>query len=80
MANIAEGAGRDGNREFVQFLSVAKGSAYEVQSQLYVALDAEYIDRSTFDALYDELDEISRLIGGLIRYLKQSDYRGSKYQ
>lgn len=46
MANIAEGFGRGGNKEFIQFLAVAKGSASEVQSQLYVALDAGYLNQT----------------------------------
>jgi four helix bundle protein len=48
MANIAEGHGRGGNREFIQFLSIARGSAFEVISHLYVALDQVYIDQQSF--------------------------------
>ena|SRR5208282_4613966 len=52
MSNIAEGFERGGNREFLQFLSNAKGSAGEVRSQLYVALDAGFINQKKFDDLY----------------------------
>jgi four helix bundle protein len=45
MSNIAEGFGRGGNREFIQFLSMAKGSVSEVQAQLYVAVDVGYITK-----------------------------------
>ena len=72
MSNIAEGFSRQTDKEFIQFLYVAKGSASEVQSQLYVALDLEYISRTAFDTLYELSDETIRLISGFIRYLKGS--------
>ena len=80
MSNIAEGLERDGTKEFHQFLSVAKGSAGEVRSQLYLALDQEYIDQPEFDGCYALADEVSRLTGGLMRYLEQTEYKGHKYQ
>ncbi len=58
MANIAEGFGRGGNKEFIQFLFVAKGSLSETQSHLYVALDQEYIDDKKFKTAYDKAAEI----------------------
>jgi four helix bundle protein len=70
MSNIAEGFGRSGNREFIQFLFIAKGSAFEVQAQLYVALDAGYLDQTKFQELFDLASDTSRLISGFIRYLK----------
>lgn len=70
MANIAEGFERGSTREFVRFLTIAKGSAAEVQAQLYVAIDAGYIDREAFDRIYRLTKQTGRLIGGLIRYLK----------
>ena len=80
MSNIAEGFERDGTAEFNQFLSAAKGSAGEVRAQLYVALDRRYFDEQTFQRLSSLAEEISRMIGGLMQYLRQSDVRGLKYR
>jgi four helix bundle protein len=65
MANIAEGFGRRSDKEFANFLNMAHGSATEVQSHLYVALDLSYISESTFSELNGLLDEISRIDVGL---------------
>lgn len=80
MSNIAEGFGRGGNKEFMQFLSTAKGSASEVQAQLYVALDAGYINQDQFQKLYSETEATARMIAGLLRYLQNSDFKGAKYK
>ena len=80
MANIAEGFERDGNKEFQQFLSIAKGSAGEVKNHLYVALDAGYLTQEEFFHIYDQADETGKIIGGLIRYLKGSKHKGSKFR
>ena len=80
ISNIAEGFERDGNKEFLQFLAVAKGSCGEVTSQLYIALDQEYIDEETFDRIRSRVDETSRMIGGLMRYLRNSEFRGNKFK
>jgi four helix bundle protein len=79
MANIAEGFGRSGSGEFLQFLAVAKGSACEVQSHIYVASDQGFISKQEFERLHVLAEETSNLIGGLIRYLRQSSVKGAKY-
>lgn len=80
MSNIAEGFEREGTREFVQFLSMAKASAGEVRSQLYVALDQGYIGQMQFEELSSKASEVSKMISGLITYLKRSGMKGSKFK
>jgi four helix bundle protein len=58
MSNIAEGFERGGNQEFIQFLAVAKGSIGEVRSQLYVALDQQYVTEARFGELYEEAQKV----------------------
>jgi four helix bundle protein len=80
MSNIAEGFERGGDKEFLQFLSTAKGSCGEVRSQLYVALDQSYITPVEFDSLSSEAVEVSQLIAGFMSYLRQSELRGNKFK
>ncbi|MFA4837325.1 MAG: four helix bundle protein [Dehalococcoidia bacterium] len=70
MSNIAEGYGRQTDKEFTQFLYMARGSAAEVQSQLYVALDLGYLSKPAFQELYDLAEETMKLVSGFIKYLK----------
>jgi four helix bundle protein len=79
-SNIAEGFERGGNREFIQFLAMAKGSASELKSQLYTALDAGYVDKKEFDEFYELAQSIVLLISGFIKYLQQSELRGRKFK
>ena len=69
MANIAEGFSRKGDKEFSQFLFVAKSSAAELQSHAYVALDQDYITDTDFKGLYESLDHISRMLSNFIKRL-----------
>lgn len=71
MSNIAEGFDRASRNEFHQYLVIAKGSCAEVRSQLYVALDAGYIDQMTFDNISNITVEVSRIIGGLRAAVKK---------
>jgi len=80
MSNIAEGFERGGNAEFVQFLAVSKGSAGEVESQLYVALDQEYISEEQFRSLKQTAVSTKTLIAGFMSYLRRSGIRGAKYK
>jgi four helix bundle protein len=70
MANIAEGHGRRSDKEFANFLNMARGSVSEVQSHLYVALDLKYINQASFSKLYDLLEEISRMTMALSQRLR----------
>ena len=80
LSNIAEGFERGGNKEFLQFLAIAKGSCGEVRAQLYVALDQNYIDEKQFVLMTDKLVETNRMISGFMKYLQQSDFKGNKFK
>lgn len=80
MSNIAEGFERGGNQEFCQFLYIAKGSCGEVRSQLYIALDQNYVSRKEIDSLTNSYKRLSSMISNFIAYLKNSGMKGEKFR
>jgi four helix bundle protein len=80
MSNIAEGFERSGTGEFIQFLAIAKGSAGEMRSQLFIALDQGYLNREDFARLSSLASDTSKLIAGLMGYPRKAGVKGTKYK
>ena len=78
--NIAEGFGRGGRLEFIQFLSIARASASELQSQLIRCLNRNYISKEIYDELYELTDKTGKKIGAFIKYLNETNKSGTKFQ
>ena len=79
MDNIAEGFGRSSRLEFIQFLSIAKASASEVQSQLIRSIDRKHISQEAFTNLNEMALKVGNKIGAFIKYLNETDIRGQKF-
>jgi four helix bundle protein len=76
-ANIAEGSGRKGNRELVQFLYISLGSASELETHLIIAQRLHYIDINTFEKTTNNLTEIMKMLSGLIKTIKHKETNNS---
>ena len=79
-SNIAEGFEREGRKEFIQFLTVAKGSTAEVQTQIRIAWEVKYITDDEFCNLDQICTEIIGLISGFLKYLRSVDIEGNKFK
>ena len=80
MDNIAEGFDRDGKKEFLQFLSISKGSCNETRSQSYQAFDAGFATQTELDDLLVRTQKLKLKIGNFMSYLKNSPLTGTKYK
>ncbi len=80
MDNIAEGFGRNGNREFHNFLSYSKGSCTELKSQIYRCFDKKLINQEQFQKLTELTEEEINKIGALMYYLRNSGIKGQKFK
>lgn len=80
MDNIAEGFERDGNKEFLQFLYIAKGSCGEVRSQIIRATDVGFLDKESASQLYNDCMELNKSIAAFIKTIKASSVKGVKYK
>ena len=69
-SNIAEGAGRKGSKEFVQYISIAKGSLYELETQFIISNRVGFISQENLDYLVIKIEEIGRMLNGLKRSLE----------
>lgn len=80
MDNIAEGFGRGGRNEFIQFLTIARGSGTELQSQLHRCIDRKYISEEEFLDTYNKIEEVLKMLTGFINYLNKTTVKGHKFK
>lgn len=78
MSNISEGFAKETDKEFSRGLWISKGSAAEVQSLCYAALDQEYLPETDSKAIYDQAEKVSQLDSGMIKYLNRSSTKRRK--
>jgi len=78
MDNIAEGFERDGNKEFINFLYISKGSIGETRSQVHRSFDADHFDKILYDDLINDCLNLSAQISNFINYLRNSEIQGLK--
>ena len=71
-SNIAEGYGRNSTQDYIRFLNIARGSLYELETQLQISLNLKYIDDDKFDQMFQQSTEIAKMLTGLINRLKKA--------
>lgn len=69
-SNIAEGSGRFHTKDKIRFMYIARGSLFEVETQLYLAMDLGYLSRDTLISLQEQVTKVKKLLNGFINYLK----------
>jgi len=79
-SNIAEGYGRHSRNEYIRFLQIALGSLYELQTQLEIAVNLEYLKKEDFDSLYESTREVERMLSVLIKRLTEGSGKGAEGQ
>ena len=72
-SNIAEGCGRRTSTDTIQFLHISRGSLYELETQLFIALDQEYLNKEDFDLISEQVLKCKKLINGFIKYYKKNN-------
>jgi four helix bundle protein len=80
MDNIAEGFDRGSRLELLNALGIAKGETGELKSQLYRSLDVSYLNKELFEKLYNDVDEVAKMIAAFIEYLNKTEIRGVKFK
>jgi four helix bundle protein len=80
MDNAAEGFERGSKLEFINFLTISKGSTREIKSQLYRALDRKYLSQEQFDYFYSPADELTKRTTSFMNYLNRSQFKGQKFK